>query len=100
MAGRDRLKGVVGVKAVEVLAANRYRLMADRDALAAAAARRRGSCSSRRGAESEGSTPLSRLHSTGAQHAEGSALRGVGVVMLKELVDHFTSVLVVSWWCW
>ena len=26
---------------------------------------------------------------------EGSALRGVGVVMLKELADHFTSVLVV-----
>src|SRR5205814_1368279 len=34
----DRLKGVVGVKAVEVLAANRYRLMADRDVRSEAAA--------------------------------------------------------------
>ena len=97
----ERIAAIPGVQRVEAAGANRVLLFADRDVRpeAAAAVVAAGGRLLRLSVEepsSKRSTPAtSRPMQESVMRREGSALHGFGVVTLKEVADHFTSILVV-----
>src|SRR4029079_14633791 len=113
----ERIAAIPGVQRVEAAGANRVRLFADPDVRPEAAAavvaaggrplrlsrgwlswRRWGACCAfpSRSRASRPSIPAtSRPMQESVMRREGSALHGFGVVTLKEVADHFTSILVV-----
>ncbi len=97
----ERIAAVPGVQRVETVGANRWRLHADRDVRpeAAAAVVAAGGRLLRLSVEEPSLeaiyTGYFRPTKESVMRREGSALHGFGVVTLKEIADHFTSILVV-----
>ena len=98
----ERLHAIPGVQRVEAAGANRILLFADRDVRpeAAAAVVAAGGRLLRLSVEEPSLEAIyTRYFQKPSQESvmrrEGSALHGFGVVTLKEVADHFTSVLVV-----
>ena len=96
----ERLAAVPGVQRVETVGANRLRLLAERDVRpeAAAAVVAAGGRLLRLSVEEPSleaiyTALLPAPTKESVMRREGSALHGFGVVILKEIADHFTSVL-------